>query len=70
MKRIYRACWTFFATLKSNRLVRRTKESSYQGLDTLEPPPQGWNQGVEVRRKKVPFGVKLFKLMVTNIDIK
>ena len=35
LKRIHRAGWTFFATLKSNRLVRRTKESGYQGLDTL-----------------------------------
>ena len=35
LKRIHLAGWTFFATLKSNRLVRRTKESGYQGLDTL-----------------------------------
>ena len=35
LRRIHRAGWTFFATLKSNRLVRRTKESGYQGLDTL-----------------------------------
>ena len=70
MKRIHRAGWTFFTTLNSNRLVSLSKENGYQGLDTLEPPPQGWNQGVEVRTKEKPFGVKLFKLMVTNIDIK
>ena len=57
LKRIHRAGWTFFTTLKSNRLVSLTKESGYQGLDTLEPPPRGWSQGVEVRLKEVPFGV-------------
>ncbi|MGI4864366.1 MAG: transposase [Janthinobacterium lividum] len=69
LKRIHRAGWTFFTTLKSNRLVRVTKESGYQGLDTLEPPPQGWSQGVEVRLKEVPFGVRLFKLEAPNGDI-
>ena len=44
-------------------------ESGYQGLGTLEPPPQGWSQGVEVRLKEVPFGVKLFKLVATNGDV-
>ena len=69
LKRIHRAGWTFFTTLKSNRLVSLTKESGYQGLDTLEPPPRGWSYGVEVRLKEVPFGVKLFKLVATNGDI-
>ena len=73
LKRIHRAGWTFFTTLKRNRLVSLAKESGYQGLDTLEPPPQGWSQGwsqgVEVRLKEVPFGVKLFKLVATNGDI-
>ena len=66
LKRIHRAGWTFFTTLQRNRLVSLAKESGYQGLDTLEPPPQGWSQGVEVRLKEVPFGVKLFKRVATN----
>ena len=41
LKRIHRAGWTFFTTLKNNRLVSLIKENGYQGLDTLEPPPQG-----------------------------
>ena len=49
--------------------MRRTKGSGYQELDTLEPPPQGWSQGVEVRLKEVPFGVKRFTLVATNGDI-
>ena len=69
LKHIHRAGWTFFTTLKSNRLVSLTKESGYQSLDTLEPPPRGWSYGVEVRLKEVPFGVKLFKLVATNGDI-
>ena len=43
LKRIHRAGWTFFTTLKNNRLVSLSKASGYQGLDTLEPPPQGWS---------------------------
>nr|WP_216727001.1 transposase [Hymenobacter siberiensis] len=68
LKRIHRAGWTFFATLKGNRLVSLAKESGYQGLTTLAPPPGGWSQGVEVRLKEVPFGVKRFKLVTTNGD--
>ena len=69
LKHIHHAGWTFFTTLKSNRLVSLAKESGYQRLDTLEPPPRGWSYGVEVRLKEVPFGVKLFKLVATNGDI-
>ena len=69
LKRIHRAGWTFFTTLKNNRLVRRSKASGYQGLGTLEPPPRGWSRGVDVRLKGVPFGVKLFKLVATNGNI-
>ena len=68
-KRIHRAGWTFFTTLKSNRLVTLAKESSYQGLGPLEPPPQGWSQGAEVRLKEVLLSVKPFKLVATNGDI-
>ena len=58
-----------FTTLKKTRLVRLSKANGCQGLDTLEPPPQGWSRGAEVRLKAVPFGVKLFKLVTTNGDI-
>ena len=43
LKRIHRAGWTFFTTLKSNRLVSLAKESGYQGLTTPEPPPSSWS---------------------------
>ena len=69
LKAIHRAGWTFFTTLKSNRLVSVSKEAGYQALPDLEPPAGGWGQGQEVRLKQVPFGVKLFKLVATNGDI-
>ena len=68
-KCIHRAGWTFLTTLKCNRSVSVTKEGGYQALETLEPPAGGWSQGVVVRLKAVPFGVKLFKLVATNGDI-
>ena len=69
LKKIHRAGWTFFTTLKNNRLVRCSTETGYQSLDSLDPPAQGWSTGLEVRLKEVPFGVKLFKLVATNGDI-
>ena len=69
LKCIHRAGWTFFTTLKSNRLVSASKEAGYQALTDLEPPAGGWGQGLAVRLKQVPFGVKLFKLVATNGDI-
>ena len=68
LKRLHRAGWASFTTLKNNRLVRRTKASGYQRLDALEPPPQGGSRGVEVRLKEGPFGVKRFKRVATNGD--
>lgn len=69
LKKIHRAGWTFFTTLKSNRQVSVAKETGYQALDTRAPPAQGWSKGVEVRLQEVPFAVKLFKLVATNGDI-
>ncbi|MGI4873486.1 MAG: transposase [Janthinobacterium lividum] len=69
LKAIHRADWTFFTTLKSNRLVRVSKQTGYQSLDSLEPPEHGWSKGLEVRLQEVPFGVKLFKLVTTNGSI-
>ncbi|AMR29580.1 transposase [Hymenobacter psoromatis] len=69
LKRIHRAGWTFFTTLKSNRLVSANKETGYQALDAVDPPPGGWSTGLEVRLKQVPFAVRLFKLVAANGDI-
>ena len=69
LKVIQRADWTFFTTLKSNRLVSLSKQTGYQALDTLEPPAGGWSRGVEVRVQQVPFSLKLFKLVATDGSI-
>ena len=69
LKAIHRAGWTFFTTLKSNRLVSVRKEAGYQGLETLEPPAGGGSKGVEVRLQQVPLVVKLFKLVTTDGSI-
>lgn len=66
LKVIQRAGWTFFTTLKNNRLVSINNEAGYQALDTLEPPAGGWSRGVAVRVQQVPFAVKLFKLVATD----
>ena len=69
LKLIHRAGWTFFTTLRSNRLVSRSKETGYQALADVTPPPGGWGTGLEVRLHKVPFAVRLFKLAASNGDI-
>lgn len=60
---------TFYTTLKNNRLVSLSKEQGYVHLDTIEWTEQRLLQGVIVKLKKVPFNVKLFKLVATNGDI-
>lgn len=69
LKLIHRAGWTFFTTLKSNRLASASKATGYQALLDLAPPLGGWSTGLEVRLKQVPFPVRLFKLVAPNGDI-
>src|SRR4028119_399062 len=69
LKLIQRAGWTFFTTLKSNRLVSVSKDSGYQTLDTLQPPAGGGSSGAKVRRLEVPCDVRLFKLVATDGSI-
>lgn len=54
--------WTFFTTLKSNRLVSISRETGYQHLDTLEFDQKAALEGLTVKLKKVPFMVKLFRI--------
>ncbi|MBC8084550.1 MAG: transposase [Hymenobacter sp.] len=68
LKLMHRAGWTFFTTLKSNRLVSASKQLGYQALDAVALPPGGWSTGLEVRLKQVPFAVRLFKLVASNGD--
>jgi hypothetical protein len=59
----------FYTTLKNNRLVSPSIEEGYVHLDAIEWTEQRLLQGVIVKLKKVPFKVKLFKLVAKNGDI-
>lgn len=59
----------FYTSLKSNRLVTLSKEEGYCHLDDLDWTPERLKTGRVVKLKKVPFKVKLFKLVATNGDI-
>jgi hypothetical protein len=69
LKLIHRRHWTFFTTLKSNRLVSLSKEQGYIHLEELEWTPDRVAQGVIVKLKEIPFKVRLFKLVAPNGDI-
>jgi hypothetical protein len=69
LKLIHRRKWTFFTTLKSNRLVSLSKEQGYIHLEDIEWTPERLAQGVIVKLKEVPFKVRLFKLVAPDGDI-
>src|SRR5512143_701293 len=69
LKLIHRSGWTFFTTLKSNRLVSLSKELGCSHLHAIEWTPERLQQGVIVKRKAVPCPVRLFKLVASNGDI-
>jgi hypothetical protein len=59
----------FYTPLKGNRLVSLSKEEGYVHLDDIEWTPERLKLGVVVKLKKIPFKVKLFKLVTQNGDI-
>jgi len=63
LKLIDRSGWTFFTTLKSNRKVSISKETGYQDLEELDWDAESLRNGQLVRLQKVPFLVRLFKLV-------
>ena len=69
LKLIHRRRWTFFTTLKSNRLVSLSKEGGYLHLDEIEWTADRLEHGVIVKVKEVPFKVRLFKVVASNGDI-
>lgn len=50
-------------------MVSLSKEEGYVHLDAIEWTPERLQPGVIVKLKKVPFKVKLFKLVALNSDI-
>ncbi|MDF9799167.1 hypothetical protein OKW21_004430 [Catalinimonas alkaloidigena] len=66
LKLIHRSSWTFFTTLKSNRKVSVSRDIGYQHLDELIFNEQALVQGLVVKLQKLPFQVKLFKIVATD----
>lgn len=69
LKRIHRAHWTFFTTLKSNRMVSLSRQTGYQHLDELDFSGAAQVAGLCVKLKQVPFLVRLFKIVAPKGDI-
>jgi len=69
LKLIHRSEWTFFTTLKSNRLVSLHRDTGYQHLDTLVFDEKTLVTGLIIKLKQVPFKVKFFKLVAPDGDI-
>lgn len=69
LKHVHRLGLIFYTTLKSNRLISLSKESGYIHLDQIEWSEEQLINGIVVKLKKVPFKVKLFKVVATNGDI-
>ncbi len=69
LKLIHRAGWTFFTTLKSNRLVSLDKGSGMQRLDTIARSVEAWAKGIPIRLKGVPIDFYLFKIVSLDGDI-
>jgi len=59
----------FFTTLKSNRLVSLSREDGYIHLGEIDWTDKRLKHGVSVKLKKVPFRVRLFKVVTPNGDI-
>ena len=59
----------FFTTLKNNRLVSLTKEDGWIHLEDIDWNAEQLKSGIVIKLKKVPFKVKLFKLVAKNGDI-
>jgi hypothetical protein len=69
LKLVHRLERTFYTTVKKNRRVSLTKEDGYIGLEDIDWTEERLTHGVIVRLHKVPFPVRLFKLVAPNGDI-
>jgi len=69
LKLVHRLGRVFFTTVKCNRRVSVCKEDGYIGLEEIDWTPERLAHGVVVRLQKVPFPVRLFKLVATHGDI-
>jgi len=68
LKLVHRLGRIFYTTVKRNRRVSLTKEDGSIGLEDIDWTEERVTHGVVVRLHKVPFPVRLFKLVATNGD--
>ncbi len=66
LKLVHSQGWTFFTTLKGNRLASVDREAGYQHLGELDFEGKAKVEGKAVKLQKVPFKVKLFKLVAQD----
>jgi Transposase DDE domain len=69
LKFIIRLGMYFVTTIASNRVVSLSKEDGYVHLEDIEWSEERLLSGVLVKLKKLPFLVRLFKIVATNGDI-
>lgn len=69
LKLVNRLGLSFLTTLKSNRLVSLDNGATWLHLQDLSWSNEMIRHGISVRLSKIPFAVKLFKLVATNGDI-
>ena len=69
LKLVHRLGLVFYTTLKANRLVSLSKEGGYIHLNEIDWTNERLKNGIIVKLKKVPFKVKLFKLVATNGNV-
>lgn len=69
LKMIHRLGRIFFTTIKTNRRISLSKAEGYCGLEEIDWTPERLRDGVIVRLHKIPFSVRLFKIVATNGDI-
>lgn len=66
LKLIHRLCLWFYTTLKSNRLVSLDDGVTFVHLEDVEWTEKTLQTGLTVKLSKIPFAVKLFKIVATN----
>jgi hypothetical protein len=69
LKLVHRLGLRFYTTLKSNRLISLSKEGGYIHLQDIEWSEKQMQHGIVVKLKKMPFKVRLFKVVAPNSDI-
>lgn len=69
LKLIHRMNKVFVTHLKANRLVSLRPKGGYMSMEDLEWSALDLQNGIVVKLKKIPFLVRLFKIVATNGDI-